>query len=41
MVSDDAHTLTSELQEVMVRLIAPACVLLVSDIDVALQIPMA
>ena len=41
MASDDVHTLTSELQEVMVGLITPACILLVLDIDVALQIPMA
>ena len=40
MASDAVHTLTSELQEVMVGLIAPACVLMVPDIDVALQIPM-
>ena len=37
-VATDVHTLTSELQEVMVGLIATICVL-VLDIDVALQIP--
>ena len=40
MASDDMHTLTSELQEVMVGLIVPIGVL-VLDIDVAFQIPMA
>ena len=40
-VATDVHTLTRELQEVMVGLIAPACALLVPDIDEDLQIPMA
>ena len=40
MASDDMHTLTSELQEVIVGLIVPIGVLVV-DGDAALQIPMS